>query len=54
MRSQKQSNKAPRPFKNGSSGGRWSGGQGSGGFIPAPKIIQRVKKPESPPPPPPP
>jgi hypothetical protein len=39
MRSQKHSNKAPRPFKNKSSSRGWSGGNQGGGFIPAPKPI---------------
>jgi len=43
MRSQKQTNKPPRPFKNQGGAGRWSGGQG-GGFIPAPKFPQPKKK----------
>lgn len=47
MKSQKQSNKAPRPFKNKNSRRDWSGGSGSGGFIPGPKLVQRVKKPDS-------
>lgn len=34
MRSQKQGNKAPRPFKNNSSQHGWSGGNSGGGFIP--------------------
>ncbi len=46
MRSQKQNNKAPRPFKNKNSGRDWSGGSGSGGFIPGRKLLPRVKKPE--------
>lgn len=46
MRSQKQNNKAPRPFKNKNSGRDWSGGSGSGGFIPGRKVLPQVKKPE--------
>jgi hypothetical protein len=49
MRSQKQSNKAPRPFKNKSSGRDWSGGNQGGGFIPAPKPIFKKKTPFLPP-----
>ena len=44
MKSQKQNNKAPRPFKNSQSErGGWSGGRQQG-FIPAPKFPQPVKK----------
>ncbi|GEP46305.1 hypothetical protein [Brevifollis gellanilyticus] len=42
MRSQKINNRAPRPFNNQNASGRWAGGQG--GFIPAPKFPQPVKK----------
>ncbi|MCX6855878.1 MAG: hypothetical protein NTV80_13345 [Verrucomicrobia bacterium] len=42
MRSQKQSNRAPRPFKNQNSTKGWSGG--GGGFIPAPKVNHLIKK----------
>ena len=51
MRSQKQTNRAPRPFKNNQSAGKWTGGSGSSGFIPGPKVVPRVKKPEGIPPP---
>ena len=44
MRSQKQNNRSPRPFKNQHAAGRWSGGSGGGGFIPPPKFPQPVKK----------
>ncbi len=45
MKSQKQNNKAPRPFKNSSSDrGGWSGGRQGNSFIPAPKFPQLVKK----------
>ncbi|MBK8095330.1 MAG: hypothetical protein IPK32_26005 [Verrucomicrobiaceae bacterium] len=43
MRSQKQTNRSPRPFKNQQTSGHWSGGAG-GGFIPPPKFPQPVKK----------
>jgi hypothetical protein len=44
MKSQKQNNKAPRPFKSSQSErGGWSGGRQQG-FIPAPKFPQPVKK----------
>ncbi|MBE7496389.1 MAG: hypothetical protein HS117_15715 [Verrucomicrobiaceae bacterium] len=46
MRSQKQNNRSPRPFKNQQTSGRWSGGSG-GGFIPPPKFPQPVKKKEA-------
>ena len=49
MRSQKQNNRSPRPFKNPQGSGRWSGSQ-TGGFIPPPKFPQPAKK-QSPPPP---
>lgn len=42
MRSQKQSNRAPRPFKNQNSTKGWSGG--NQGFIPAPKVNLHLKK----------
>jgi hypothetical protein len=48
MRSQKQNNRAPRPFKNQNSAGRWSGG--NGGFIPGQKSPPPVKKAVSVPP----
>lgn len=35
MRSQKQTNRSPRPFKNQQASGRWSGGHGQN-FIPGP------------------
>ena len=44
MKSQKQSNKAPRPFKNKGSGRDWSGGSQSSGFIPAPKPKPKIVK----------
>ncbi len=44
MRSQKQNNKAPRPFKNKNNSQGWTGGSGSTGFIPGPKPVVRVKK----------
>lgn len=51
MRSQKQSNKTPRPFKNKGSGRDWSGGSRSSGFIPAPKPKPKmVNKTDAPPP----
>ena len=50
MRSQKQNNRPPRPFKNQHGSGRWSGSQAGGGFIPPPKFPQPAKK-QNPPPP---
>gem|GEM_PF-1140581 len=44
MRSQKQNNKAPRPFKNQSSGQTWGGGNRNSNFIPPPKPVFRPKK----------
>lgn len=44
MRSQKQNNRPPRPFKNQQDSGRWSGGSGNGGFIPPPRVPQPMKK----------
>ena len=44
MRSQKQNNRSPRPFKNQQASGRWSGSAGGGGFIPPPKFPQPTKK----------
>ena len=44
MRSQKKSNKAPRPFKNKSDGVGWSGGNRNDAFIPSAKPGFRVKK----------
>jgi hypothetical protein len=41
MKNQKQRNRAPRPFKNGNSGGRW-GGNAGGGFIPAPNPTSKA------------
>lgn len=46
MRSQKQNNRTPRPFKHPHASGRWSGGSG-GGFIPSPKVPQPVKRKEA-------
>jgi len=43
MRSQKQTNKAPRPFKSGNTQRGWNGGQG-GGFIPGQQPGFRAKK----------
>jgi|JI6StandDraft_1071083.scaffolds.fasta_scaffold00857_14 hypothetical protein len=43
MKSQKQNNKAPRPFKNNSTGG-WSGGRGTNAFIPPPKPSLLARK----------
>jgi hypothetical protein len=43
MRSQKQTNKPPRPFKSGNSDFGW-GGNRSGGFIPGQKQAVKVKK----------
>jgi hypothetical protein len=43
MRSQKQNNRSPRPFKNRQDQDRWSGVQ-KGGFIPSPKSAPQVKK----------
>lgn len=43
MRSQKQTNKAPRPHKATSSARGWSGGPA--GFIPAPKFSLKARKP---------
>jgi hypothetical protein len=48
MRSQKISNRAPRPFKNQQSTKGWSGGNGS--FIPGGQRHVQVKKPTPPPP----
>lgn len=51
MKSQKQNNHSPRPFKNNQSDrGGWSGG-GRSSFIPAPKFPQPVKKNAKPNPP---
>lgn len=50
MKSQKQSNKSPRPFKNNNSARDWSGGSGSQGFIPGGKPAVRTKKVEDTPP----
>lgn len=44
MKSQKQNNKAPRPFKNKNSGRDWSGGSQSSGFIPKPKPKPQIVK----------
>ncbi|MDZ4288723.1 MAG: hypothetical protein U0984_12230 [Prosthecobacter sp.] len=44
MKSQKQGNKAPRPFKSYNSD-RWSGGgKGNNNYIPAAKPVVRPKK----------
>ncbi|HAL70196.1 MAG TPA: hypothetical protein DCP71_00270 [Verrucomicrobiales bacterium] len=43
MRSQKQTNKPPRPFKSGNSNFGW-GGNSNGGFIPGQKPAVKVKK----------
>lgn len=50
MRSQKQTNKAPRPHKATSSARGWSGGPA--GFIPAPKFSLKARKPAAEPEPP--
>ena len=50
MRSQKQTNKAPRPHKATSSARGWSGGHA--GFIPAPKFSLKARKPAAEPGPP--
>lgn len=42
MRSQKQTNKAPRPFKSGNATHGW--GQRDGGFIPGQKVTPKIKK----------
>ena len=42
MRSQKQTNKAPRPHKSQSAARSWSGGPA--GFIPPPKFANKVKR----------
>jgi hypothetical protein len=58
MRSQKISNRAPRPFKTHKDKNGWGGGNRNDNFIPAPKHLSRVTKPatpstpEEPPPPP--
>jgi len=44
MRSQKQNNRQPRPFKNRQDHDRWSGGQGSGGYIPSSRPAAPAKK----------
>jgi len=44
MRSQKQNNRSPRPFKNRQDHDRWSGGQGDGGYIPSSRPVTSVKK----------
>jgi hypothetical protein len=44
MRSQKQTNRSPRPLKNKQGGDRWSGSSSGGGFIPPPKFPQPAKK----------
>jgi hypothetical protein len=57
MRSQKISNRAPRPFKTHKDKNGWGGGNRNGNFIPAPKHLSRVTKqaasinPTEPPPP---
>jgi len=43
MRSQKQNNRSPRPFKNRQDQDRWSGVK-KGGFIPSPKPAPQAKK----------
>ncbi|MES2706430.1 MAG: hypothetical protein V4726_07490 [Verrucomicrobiota bacterium] len=47
MRSQKQTNKAPRPHKSQSAARGFSGGHG--GLIPAPSFALRAKKSVTPP-----
>ena len=37
MKSQKQSNRSPRPFKNKGADGRWAGNGGKNAFFPPPK-----------------
>jgi hypothetical protein len=44
MKSQKQSNRTPRPFKNKNSGRDWSGGSQSRGFIPTPMPKPTIAK----------
>ncbi|MBL9178245.1 MAG: hypothetical protein JNM65_09285 [Verrucomicrobiaceae bacterium] len=44
MRSQKQNNRQPRPFKNRQDHDRWSGGQGGGGYIPSSRPATPAKK----------
>lgn len=44
MRSQKISNRAPRPFKTHKDKNGWGGGNQNGNFIPAPKHLSRVTK----------
>lgn len=44
MRSQKQNNKAPRPFKSGNSQYGWSGSSRNDGYIPGAKPVQKLKK----------
>lgn len=57
MRSQKISNRAPRPFKTHKDKNGWGGGNRNDNFIPAPKHLSRVTKlpeptpPAEPPPP---
>ena len=46
MRSQKQTNKAPRPHQSQSSARRWSGGHA--GLIPPPKFPLKAKHPAVP------
>jgi hypothetical protein len=43
MKSQKQRNRAPRPFKNKDAGG-WAGGRDKKNFIPSPRPFLLVKK----------
>jgi hypothetical protein len=45
MRSQKQSNRSPRPFKNKQNDLGWSGGNRNDAYVPPAKGSVRVKKP---------
>lgn len=51
MRSQKQTNKSPRPFKSGQSDRGWGSGNRDAGFIPGGKPVFKAKKTAATPPP---